>query len=270
MPVSVLFCEGGPNSPDIRVLSKLLSGHCQIRDSGGKYGMGERIKAWREVREKGNNRDICCGILDGDFSAEWKNPANEPRRWESDDKKIHFGWRWERKEIENYLIDPVVVEKALGKRSPQIDTYTQTLKVARDSIAIYQAARTALGTHRRRFNPLYSAFGKECGREKHPFPAALDEESCINGIRENIRKYGETQIINEKNVLHSFESFKSECLEGGQRFNNFLQAFSGKDLLWAMNDWLAANEFTGALAFREKVVSGVQQSTEDISTWLPE
>jgi hypothetical protein len=40
--------------------------------------------------------------------------------------------------------------------------------------------------------------------------------------------------------------------------------------LWAMNDWLAANGFIGALAFREKIVSGIQQSTEDISTWLPE
>jgi hypothetical protein len=40
--------------------------------------------------------------------------------------------------------------------------------------------------------------------------------------------------------------------------------------LWAMNDWLAANGFIGALAFREKIVSGIQRSTEDISTWLPE
>lgn len=117
MPVSVLLCEGGPNSPDLRVLSKLLIGLCQIRDSGGKYGMGDRIITWREARAKGNSLDICCGILDGDFISDWEIPKNEPRRWESIDKKIHFGWRWERKEIENYLIDPVVVEKSLGNNS---------------------------------------------------------------------------------------------------------------------------------------------------------
>ncbi|MCU0288930.1 MAG: hypothetical protein MUF15_21360 [Acidobacteria bacterium] len=270
MSISVLLCEGGPSSPDLRVLSKLLTGLCQVKYSGGKYGMGERIKLWREMSEKANRLDICCGILDGDFITEWKIPINEPRKWESNDKKIHFGWRWERKEIENYLIDPLVVRNSLGKKSPHMDMYTQELKLARNSIAIYQAARTALDKHRLRFYPLLSAFGKECGGEKHPFPVALDEESCIIGIRENIRKYSETQIIREEKVLDSFGYYKSECLEGGQRFNNFLQAFSGKDLLWAMNDWLSNNGFIGSLAFREKIVSGIQQSTEDISTWLPE
>ncbi|MDQ1354927.1 MAG: hypothetical protein QG657_5236 [Acidobacteriota bacterium] len=270
MPVSVLFCEGGPNSPDIRVLSKLLSGLCLIKDSGGKYGMGDRIITWREAREKRNSLDICCGLLDGDFIADWETPKNEPYRWESSDKKIHFGWRWERKEIENYLIDPVVVEKSLVKKSFDIVAYKQALIRARNLIAIYQAARTALSTNRSRFNPLASAFGKECGREKHLFPAALDEESCKKGILENIDKYRKTQSVDEKSVLNSFEMYKSECLEGGQRFNDFLHAFSGKDLLWGMNDWLAANGFTGVLAFREKIVSGIQRSTEDISTWLPE
>jgi hypothetical protein len=267
MPVSVLLCEGSPNSPDLRVLSKLLTGLCQVRDSGGKYGMGDRIKVQREVEEKGN---ICCGILDGDFIAKWEIPKNEPRQWMSSEEKIHFGWRWERKEIENYLIDPKVVEKSLGRMTPHMDTYKEALELARSSIAIYQAARTALSVHRPRFNPLSSAFGKECGKEKHLFPAVLDEESCIKGILENIDKYRKTQSIDEKNVLESFESYKSECLEGGQRFNDFLQAFSGKDLLWAMNDWLADNGFIGALAFREKIVNGIQRSTEDISIWLPE
>lgn len=40
--------------------------------------------------------------------------------------------------------------------------------------------------------------------------------------------------------------------------------------LWSINDWLTASGFVGAFAFREKIVSGIQQTTEGISTWLPE
>ena len=31
MPVSLLLCEGGPGSPDVRVLSKVLAGLCEVR-----------------------------------------------------------------------------------------------------------------------------------------------------------------------------------------------------------------------------------------------
>lgn len=50
MPVKVLLCEGENNSPDIRVLSRILSGQSiTIKAAGGKYGMGSRIIAQREA-----------------------------------------------------------------------------------------------------------------------------------------------------------------------------------------------------------------------------
>ncbi len=111
MPVNLLLCEGGTNSPDIRVLGKLLAGICEIRPMGGKYGMGERIKARREIL--GGN--VVFGLLDGDFQVNWELPQNRPRDWivRKNKTKVLLGWRWERKEIENYLIDPVVVQLSL-------------------------------------------------------------------------------------------------------------------------------------------------------------
>ena len=99
MPVNVLFCEGGPGSYDIKVLNKLLSG-CLIRPEGGKYGMGNRIKAEREALRGG----LVFGLLDGDFRAATTDPRGQPQPWLVDSGQNHLGWRWERKEIENYFL----------------------------------------------------------------------------------------------------------------------------------------------------------------------
>ncbi len=52
MPVSLLLCEGSASSPDARVLNRILAGLCAIQPLGGKYGMGDRIKARRDVLEQ--------------------------------------------------------------------------------------------------------------------------------------------------------------------------------------------------------------------------
>ena len=81
MPVSLLLCEGGANSPDVRVLKKLVAGRCRVLPLGSKYGMGERIKARREAI----GQTTVSGLLDGDFVAEWTAPDNIPRNWVASD-----------------------------------------------------------------------------------------------------------------------------------------------------------------------------------------
>lgn len=265
MPVSQLLCEGKNNSPDVRVLGKLLAGICEIKPMGGKYGMGTKIISRREVLGKNS----VFGILDGDFIREWKEPQNKVSDWKTDDGKIHFGWRWERKEIENYLIDPVVVDKALGEKAPDPGNYKTALESARDTIFIYQAARIALSSSRVRFKDLPSAFGIERGNEKHPFPEAIDEESCCTEINKVIKMHQTTQVIGAADVITYFKSCVPEC-QNGSRYKNYLHAFAGKDLLWAMNKWCLDNGFIGAWAFREKILTGIQRTTDEIETWLQE
>ncbi|WP_139025278.1 hypothetical protein [Acetonema longum] len=169
--------------------------------------MGERIVARREAL----GRDTVYGILDGDFIKDCIIPINKPRRWDADHGRIHFGWRWERKEIENYLLDPLVIERALGNSIINMKDYTQELKHASETISIYQAARTALASNRRRLSNLSSAFGLERGKEKHLFPEKLDEISCVDGICETIDYYTATQGIQKDIVLKSFTQYKQEC-----------------------------------------------------------
>ncbi|MBW1700471.1 MAG: hypothetical protein JRK26_27275 [Deltaproteobacteria bacterium] len=56
----------------------------------------------------------------------------------------------------------------------------------------------------------------------------------------------------------------------GGRFQHFLSAFAGKDLLWAMNEPLRDMGFIGAGAFREKILIGISRTDTNVWEWLPE
>jgi len=266
MPVSLLLCEGAAGSPDVRVLGRLLAGRCEVRGLGGKYGMGDRAIAGREVLRA----QTVFGLLDGDFHRECLPPTGSPPEWRSSDEVTHFGWRWERKEIENYLLDPQVVSCALGSDASQSEQYHAALDQASEAVADYQAARTALSISRVNLRHLPSAFGPERGREKHPFPDALDEVACCAGLRETVEAHRQTQVVSADDVEARFRVLLPECRPGGIRHTHYLYAFAGKDLLWAMHLALQALGFQGAMAFRERILVGIAGTAEDIGDWLPE
>ncbi len=264
MPVSILLCEGGKNSPDVRVIGRLLGGNGEVKPEGSKYGMGNKITSLRKVLPP----DTVYGIIDGDFIDKWTTPANRAKDWTLGKDEM-YGWRWERKEIENYLIDPVVVAHALGQQAPGPVDYLKALESARDCIAIYQAARIALSVSRISFKAMPSSFGKARGKDDHLFPDAFDKDSCCHAIKEVVEEQTKTLRIDITEVINKFEFYLAEC-QNGPRYDNYLYAFSGKDLFWAMNKWCADNGFFHASVFKEKILVGIEESTEDISSWLPE
>ncbi len=265
MPVSQLLCEGAANSPDVRVLNKLLAGRLEVRPMGGKYGMGANILARREHR----GSHTVFGLLDGDFLRSWEPPHDRPREWRASDETM-LGWHWERKEIENYLVDPTVVQKSLRLDAELSARYVAALQAARDAIAVYQAARTSLATCRKRFRPLASSFGRERTREKHVFPDALDDRACREGIRSAVAEHRESQFVESDEVLNRFEALLPEFSPGGIRHRDYLHAYAGKDLLCSMDPALRLFGFASAVTFREKVLIGITQTTEDVGGWLAE
>ncbi|MBF0460171.1 MAG: hypothetical protein HQL87_02130 [Magnetococcales bacterium] len=266
MSVNLLLCEGGSGSPDVRLLGKLLGGVCMVKPMGGKYGMGNRVKAHRDVL--GSN--AVSGLLDGDFLPDWQEPQGISPVWTADGGKTSLGWRWERKEIENYLLDPIVVARALGEQSPDPVCYRRALESARDTIAVYQAARIALSASRLRFEELPSSFGPARGKDAHCFPEQLDEVSCRCGIAEIVANHHQMASIPEEDVLNAFQIHLLECRPGGNRYKNYLFGFSGKDLFFALEGWFKESGFAHPNFFREKVLKGIENTTDDIADWLPE
>lgn len=266
MPLALLCCEGGAKSPDVRVLAQLLTGGgCLVRPSGGKYGFGERVKIRRELL----GDSTCAGLRDRDFDGDASAPIQTPREWYVDGGRLWLGWSWERREIENYLLDPVVVETALESQL-DMTLYRERLHDAALSITAYTAARYALSLSRVRFSPLPNGWGREWGREAHKFPDDRDVDQCRSAIVRVVEDYECCQRISATEVLGSFESILPTCEPGGARFAHFLTFFAGKDLLYALEPALQNDfGFQSALAFRERILKGMRRAAE-VWTWLPE
>lgn len=270
MPVNILYCEGGKNSPDVRVLLNILSGVCTVRPAGSKYGLDRQILFIKQ--EKLLPSSVVAALKDRDFDNDQSLPVNSPRHWSARDnnQNIQIGWSWERKEIENYLIDPEVVSKALGRKAPPIDDYRAVLEESAKIIADYTAARIALSLSRQRLLPLENCWGNRGINKHHLFPDVLLEESCRQGIKNIVSHYEQFQLIQEHNVLNYFDQLLATCREEGFRSQNFLTFFSGKDLLFGMRDALITFSLGEPSAFLERVVKGIENSTRDVWDWIPE
>lgn len=271
MSIAVLYCEGNPGSPDARILSKILHGLCKVEPCGSKYGMGNLIQMKRKQFRGSYDTSGLFGIIDRDFPEVWKEADRQLLRWESSDG-FHFGWRWNRCEIENFIVDPKIVKKALLKDDLWMEEYIKVLEDVRDQIAIYESCRITLSVSRIHVKPLSSSFGKARGNENHLFPVHLDEKSCQAQLFEKISAYHKQFQIDCTSAVHEerYEFLKEQCLPGGVRYCNFLSAFSGKDLLWAMDEWFKTKKIQGAGGFREGVLKGIQQSPDEVYKWLPE
>lgn len=141
MSLRLLYCEGKSKSLDLEILSALLSGiTIDIQPVGSQHILKDRIIGARDAQP---NWSI-AGIKDRDFDDDNSPPTNNPRNWKDKNTGKNLGWTWERKEIENYLIDPKVVKPALGSKAPPPDEYEQGLKASAEKMSYYTAARITL------------------------------------------------------------------------------------------------------------------------------
>ncbi len=272
MSVDLLYCEGREGKTDSRVLSKVLDGLCQLKAIGSKYGLKEKILMSRELKPEA----IVAGLRDRDFDNFAQNqslPQCTPQEWQVTDnqKSIHLGWCWERKEIENYLIDPQIVIPALGKKAPSLANYQSILENSALKIYTYTAARISLSLSRVRLLPLPNYWGKKQWGCPFPFGQKIDEASCRSEIQNIITRYQSGQIPEEANVMSKFADILTSCQPGGFRFENqsYLTFFSGKDLLCAMEEDLDNLRLGSPGDFRERILTGIKKLS-DIWEYLPE
>lgn len=273
MPVDLLYCEGGEGKTDSRVLSKVLDRLCQVKPIGSKYGFKEKILMSRELKPE----TIVAGLRDRDFDDFEHNqspPQSTPQIWQMPDNQnsLHLGWYWERKEIENYLIDPQIVIPALGRKAPSLDNYQNILENSALKIYTYTAARISLSLSRvRRLLPLPNHWGEKRWKFTFPFTQPIDEASCRLEIQNIINCYQSEQIPEETNVMNKFTEILTSCQPGGFRFDNqsYLTFFSGKDLLCAMEQDLANINLGTPADFRERILIGMKK-LDDVWQYLPE
>lgn len=215
MPVNILYCEGDDKSLDVQILSLIVPKDCLVKPIGSKHGFHQRILGARNAQQ---NAGI-VGLKDRDFDEDDSIPITQPRNWYATDnnQKVQIGWYWERKEIENYLIDPEVVKCALGFKAPPLDKYKAALQASAKMIANYTAARMVL-SYVSYPNPPFNAWGEE--REPgHLFPKdkGLKEQDCRSKISSIFKDYEKKIVVSKEEVLSQFEQLCQDCQPEGCR-----------------------------------------------------
>ena len=227
MPVNVLYCEGSPQGLDIRVISQLAPQGCLIKAIGGKTStFMDSIIADRTIVP------TLSGLVDRDFDCEFKPITQIPLTLFH--QTVTVGWSWERKELENYLIDPKIVALTWGnKRFSAID-YQQSLEQAIDSIRLYSAARTALSCYK--FKNYWGEEVKDF-KARYQFPKNprdLSQQHCRDAIQRIVQDTNVDRIVTADRVIEKFDTLLPEFRPNGDRLNNALTFFAGKDLLCAL------------------------------------
>ena len=269
MPVTLLLCEGVSDSPDARVLNRLLGGYCTVEPVGSKHVMDTQVL----VRRKISPAATVMGLKDADFYREWLGPSDTPTPWlkkVAGGQEERLGWSWARKEIENYLIDPDVVARALGTKAPPPEVYREILDRAAREISDYTAARTALSLCRLTLRQLQNKWGTRRGHDRHLFPKNLTRSACRKEIKRIVKRQMQATLPEPRQVVFEFK--KQLPLHGTTGFRRayYLYTYAGKDLLIQMDGDLKQLGFGDFGNFRERILIGIRDTRDDIATWLIE
>jgi hypothetical protein len=258
--VSVLFCEGGNNSPDVRLLGAILRGTgVLVLPSGGKDGFSNLIRGWRRQDPR------ACGIVDGDFPRrpEAWSPSSEPgpRTWiaRHDDVEVMLGWTWQRKEVENYFLDPDVLARAFRWGDAKKRDYIERLEGVFDTLGYVTAARMALTACAPRKKRVETRLGLDLG------PDRLKEV-----LRSRAREYSKDAILDEDELIEAFERHAPDCLPGGRFRQHALEVFAGRNVFAKIEQTSGfAPELKNPEMLQEIVLEALVKDAFP-HTWLPE
>ena len=263
MPVSRLLVEG---SLDAQVLAAILGGDTQVAPGGSKYALAPRTRV--ERTERGT---ATCYVRDRDFDYDPPDDSTRPQVDRREEGQI-LGWRWCRHEIENYLIDPVVVERATdwGRAA-----YEEALVEAALRIRHYQVARWVVGTVRRSLPPHYDLTTRpdECGN--HPFrvPRDVGEASAYKWAQEHVARYhGRVADALGSDAVQAELALRTDALSEA-RLGSPLGALlwcCGKDLLAALEPWIQGQDTASARAFLNRLRDWAIANPEQAVAALPE
>ena len=262
MPLNQLLVEG---KLDAEVLNPLLAGNPLVRRIGSKGSLAPRARNFRE-----DSKQPVGYLRDRDFDFLPPTDASQPTVDEMIGVEI-LGWRWTRHELENYLIDPAIIHRAMGF---DLAEYQTRLVDAAQAIRHHQAGRWAIGQARRSFPPMYEFPTRPAGLN-HPFqlPADSSEAGIASWIQAQSAYFlANAQASFDPSVLAAAFGVQVALLSEAflAHIPNALAWCSGKDLLAALIPWLQASHSLHPTRLLQRVRDWIVLNPDETLALLPE
>ena len=234
MPVSRLLMEG---KLDLEVFGPLLAPNPPV-DSRPTSKGSLALRA-RDLRR--DTGQTACYVRDRDFDFLPPADLSQPTIDTTEGART-LGWRWCRHEIENYLIDPCIINATFGWDRT---IFEAQLLIAARHIKHYQAARFAVGQARQVLPPAkrFPTKPPECARHDLRLPADLTEAGTTNWVHAQAATFlGGVQTALAPAALSAALTTRSSGFTDAflDDVTSVLIRFSGKDLLTALLTWLHA------------------------------
>jgi hypothetical protein len=248
MPVTRLYVEG---ALDQRVIVQVLAGQAAVEARGTKHDLHHIVR--RELEE---GKSGIAYLRDRDFDTE---PPGVATASVSVDRVINssiLGYRWQRTELENYLLEPPVVAAALGL---DLTEFSVEIAKAASTLLVYTAARWTLGQLRARTRSITNINTRpgSLSGKVFPLPASFAESDVIRWLETMVSDVT-TAVAREFNVAavkQHFESYK--VVIAGKSGPDLLVWYSGKDLFGVL-----------AAYFKTRGIDNSSDAMERVVAWL--
>lgn len=226
MSLSKLFVEG---KLDVEIYTSLFAPSVLIERGGSKTSI-------RPQADNDRRSGIRAGYLrDRDFDFSPPEDMNFPTI-DSAQAEQPWGWRLNRHEIENYLLDPRVVQ---AKFSIEAGIWQQHLCEAGRKIRWYQIARWVVGRARANLPPNFKLQTNPENLDELRLPEDLTEQAsrhwCHATIREYLRRV--TGALNAASVEAQYDVIRTRFSDDLLNDPSHVICWcSGKDLFAALSD----------------------------------
>ncbi|WP_295441794.1 hypothetical protein [uncultured Thiodictyon sp.] len=262
MPVSLLIVEGNLDS---EILASVLAGEPAVRRGGSKNGLAPQARYERDM-----SKVKAAYLRDRDFDHE--PPQNHHTvTVDRQDGSTVLGWRWARHEIENYLLDPAIVEKAIGISAHD---WSATLTEVAGRIRWYQIARWTIGQVRRVLPPSHQLRTRPADLNELALPALTDKpfsrEWCLTSIGDFLEQV--TEKMSPESVEAKIDRYSGILTEDNLgNIETTLAWCSGKDLLAGLScDSLRQSRCTNAGDLRAALRDWVRENAGEAVAQFPE
>lgn len=170
-----------------------------------------------------------------------------------------LGWQWRRKEIENYLVDPEVLTRALGWDAAKRGAYESSLERVLDDLGPATAARMAL-----------TACAPRKVRLATDVRLGAAEAELERDLVDIAAKYNEGARVEELALVETFRWCLPECRPGGRFRAQAREVFAGKNIVDRIQSTAGFDrELKNKDALFERVLVALERDAAP-HEWLPE